>query len=709
MHHPCYFNKTTIACSVAAILFSPISLAATGTIDTDTVTVFGKAYRNTATKTSLTPEETPQAVTTITNDEIESRSATSLNQILRYAPGITTENKGGSVTMYDNYTIRGFSSYQSFYDGLVLQYLTGWNLQPQIDPFALEQVEIFKGPTSVLYGSMPPGGMVNMIAKSPQDVAHTEFDFSVGNRNLKKVAIDTTGPIGDGNLRYRMIASAKKRDSQIDYAEEERYLIAPSLDWQVSDQTLINFNAYYQTDPAMGINSSLPTLDGTSSSTSVGDVNWSQFQRDFVLLGYKFNHDFNDQWSFLQNVRYLDASLKQKNTYHSCYTYSGTYYCGYDESTGTLSRNIYSTEESSHGLVVDNQFTGFAITGQVEHNLLLGVDYQKLSGKSNYKEYSTSDSDFYTFNVQSPNNDLLDTSTLSTVYANTYDISLKQLGIYLQDQMRWDQWVFLTGLRWDHYKASSIDDASNSSTDQHNISYRVGALYEFNNGVSPYLSYATSFEPTTGTDADTGEAYKPETSSQWETGFKYQSPNRALHGSIAVYQIVKRDALVTNYEDYIDPELQVGEITSQGVELQIAWQPNQDWHLNTSYTYSDVEITQDSAYDLEGTTPIYSPKHSAKLWSSYRGFEGLNIDTGVRYIGSMQKDATNTQGKVPSYTLVDLSVGYDLSALSPEFNGISTRLSANNLFNKEYYTCYDETNCWYGEERTWEVNLKIEL
>lgn len=186
MNYPFCFNKSIIACSVAAILFSPISLAETDTTDTDTVTVFGKTYRNTATKTSLTPEETPQAVTTISSNEIESRSATSLNQILRYAPGVTTENKGGAVTMYDNYTIRGFSSYQSYYDGLVLQYLTGWNLQPQIDPFALEQVEVFKGPTSVLYGSMPPGGMVNMIAKSPQEVAILSSIFPLAIATYEK-------------------------------------------------------------------------------------------------------------------------------------------------------------------------------------------------------------------------------------------------------------------------------------------------------------------------------------------------------------------------------------------------------------------------------------------------------------------------------------------------------------------------------------------
>ncbi|CAK2423237.1 TonB-dependent receptor-like protein [Vibrio crassostreae] len=126
----------------------------------ETVTIMGKAYRNTATKSALEPEETPQGITVIDEEQLEQRGVKSLNQALRYAPGVVTEQKGASVTMYDTFSIRGFSNNQSYYDGLVLPFLTGWNLQPQIDPIAIQQVEVFKGPTSVLYGAMPPGGMV---------------------------------------------------------------------------------------------------------------------------------------------------------------------------------------------------------------------------------------------------------------------------------------------------------------------------------------------------------------------------------------------------------------------------------------------------------------------------------------------------------------------------------------------------------------------
>lgn len=172
----------------------------------ETVTVLGKAYRNTATKSALEPEETPQGITVIDEEQLEQRGVQSLNQALRYAPGVVTESRGGSVAMFDSYSIRGFKTNNvNYYDGLSLQHLNGWNLQPQIDPIAMQQVEIFKGPTSVLYGAMPPGGMVNMIAKAPQTEQSTKVGVATGSRNLQEASIDTTGQFGDSDFSYRLI------------------------------------------------------------------------------------------------------------------------------------------------------------------------------------------------------------------------------------------------------------------------------------------------------------------------------------------------------------------------------------------------------------------------------------------------------------------------------------------------------------------------
>ncbi len=712
------FHRTLIASASVASLAMPEMVSADEVNDLqievpkmETITVLGQAYRNTATKTSLTPLETPQGVTVIDSELLQERGVKSLNQALRYVPGVTTEQKGGAVTMYDTFNIRGFDVNQSYHDGLVLQYLNGWNLQPQIDPIAMEQVEVFKGPTSVLYGSMPPGGMVNMIAKTPQTYSNTEVNVATGSHNLKEASIDTTGQIGDSDFSYRVIALARSKDGQVDHTEEERFVFAPSLDWNVSDSTYINFNLYYQNDPSMGMNSSLPSsgmiydnpAGSTSASTFAGDKNWSTFEREFLLAGYKIDHEFNDSWSFMQSFRYMDATLYQENTYHT--------QDNFDPVTGELDRNIYSTDESSTGYTIDNQLSGSFTTGRVEHNVLLGLDYQKLDGASAYSEFGMT-SQFGSFNIFNPNNNMIDPTQLQSSYTAVDNVQVEQLGSYFQDQMRLDNLIVIVGGRYDDYSSSSeySDDYGNSETQANHqqFSYRVGAMYEFESGFSPFISYATSFEPVAGTRKD-GTTYKPELGEQLELGVKYQSEDQSKTVAVSMFNIVKSDALMADPADPWGDKLQVGEIQSRGAEFEANWYVTDNLELNANYTYIDMEITKDSGNDLEGKSPIYVPKHAASLWTNYYFedglFNGTRLGGGVRYVGEMQMDAMNTD-TVESYTLVDLSVGYDLSQMSSSLLGASVNLVANNLFNEEYYTCYDSVNCWYGAERNIELNFK---
>ncbi|TCS36738.1 TonB-dependent siderophore receptor [Reinekea marinisedimentorum] len=704
------FKRSTVSIAVALASFSVYSDAFAEEVET--IVVQSEGYRNTATKTALQPEETPQGITIIEGEAIEQRDAESLSQALRYAPGVVTEVRGGAVTLYDTFTIRGFGVDKSYYDGLVLSYLNGWNLQAQIDPVAIEQIEVFKGPTSVLYGSMPPGGMVNIIAKAPEDVASTEVSVATGSHSLVEASVDSTGPLGDTGLNYRFIAKASQQDGQVDTTEEETLLLAPSIDWHISDKTLVNFNLYYQNDPEMGMNSSLPAsgmiydndAGSTSASTFVGDKNWSEFEREVFMAGYKINHELSDSWTFLQNFRYTDASLSQKNTYHLA--------SNFDEETGTLVRNIYSTEEEVSAVAIDNQLSGVIITGDLEHNVLLGVDYQNLEGDSAYSEYYTTDNAFYEFNIFSPDNDLLDTDTLVESYAATDDIDVEQLGFYVQDQLRWNQLVLISGGRFDHYKSTSYYEdnyayTAESDAEHSQFSYRVGALYELSNGLSPFVSYATSFEPVTGVDAD-GNSFDPELGSQVEAGVKYVSLDGGLAVAGSVFHIVKSDALVSDPDSTYGDQLQIGELVSQGVEIELAAAITPAWQLNASYTYTDMEITEDTDSDLEGTTPIWVPEHSSNLWSDYYILEGLltgaRISGGVRYVGEMQMDAYNTD-TVPGYTLVDFSIGYDVQRFLPGVDSASLNLAVNNAFNEEYYSCYDSANCWYGAERTATVSF----
>ena len=703
---------TVVAATISTLLAGSVLAAAPTSQDAaladETLTVLGQTYRNTATKTRLDPIETPQAISVVDSETLEQRGVSSVSEALRYVPGVNTELRGGAVNRLDLFNIRGFDNYQNFYDGLLLQY-NEWNLQPQIDPVAIEQLEVFKGPTSVLYGSMPPGGMVNLIAKRPQREAKHSVSLATGTGTLKEMSFDSTGAINE-QLAYRVVGLARQKEGQAVTSEEERYVFAPSLDWQLGERTLLNLNLYYQKDPEAGIYTTVPAsgsvksnpLGQLGSDSFLGDQNWNEYNRDVTLLGYKLSHDFNGNWQVLQNARYMDASAYQRNTYNAALAADNR----------TLARNAYLTDEASKGFVIDNQLAGKVMTGPAQHNLLLGVDYQYLDARILYQD--TLDYSAPAIDIFNPDHNQIRPDALAFSYEDRKTIRQSQTGVYLQDQVRLDRLVAIGGARYDSYRMDTdsrglyLGAASQSlaQIDQDNLSFRLGALYELDYGLSPYVSYAESFEPVPGADKS-GKAFDPSTGHQWEGGLKFLSEDMSKTATISAFHITKENALVTDPDNVYGPKLQTGEIVSKGIELEGRADLTSRLDLALSYTRQDMEITRDTT-DLQGKTPVWVPKQMASLWSNYQAggsLEGMRVGAGLRYVGEAQLDAANTD-TVPDYLLMDMSASYDLAALSARLKGVGASLSASNLFNKTYYSCYDQNNCWFGAERNVEARLK---
>ena len=702
----------TLVAATLSTLFAAQALAEAGTPQPpapETLTVLGQTYRNTATKTRLDPIETPQAISVVDGETLSQRGVSSVSEALRYVPGVNTELRGGAVNRLDLFNIRGFDNYQNFYDGLLLQY-NEWNLQPQIDPVAIEQLEVFKGPTSVLYGSMPPGGMVNLIAKRPQREGKHSVSLASGTGALKELTLDSTGAINE-RLAYRLVGLARQKEGQAVTSEEERYVLAPSLDWQLGERTLLNLNLYYQKDPQAGIYTTVPARGSVKanpqgelgSDTFLGDEHWNQYNRDVTLLGYKLSHDFSADWQFLQNARYMDASARQRNTYNGALAADDR----------TLARNAYLTDEASKGFVIDNQLSGKVQTGSAQHNLLLGVDYQYLDADVLYRDtldYNAGDIDIF-----NPNHSQIDTDNLNFVYQDRKQIKQHQTGVYLQDQVRLDRLVAIAGLRYDSYRMdtdshSLYAGAASSSLariDQDNLSLRLGALYELDGGISPYVSYAESFEPVPGADKH-GQAFDPATGQQWEGGLKFLSEDMSKMATLSAFRITKKNALVTDPDNVYGPKLQTGETLSKGLELEGRIDLASNLDLSASYTLIDMAITRDTS-GLQGKTPVWVPDQTASLWGNYRleqgAAAGLRLGAGLRYVGETELDAANTD-KVPDYLLMDLAASYDLGRLSQRLKGVEASVSASNLFDQTYYSCYDQNNCWFGAERNLEARLK---
>ncbi|MGH8854219.1 MAG: TonB-dependent siderophore receptor, partial [Telluria sp.] len=603
---------------------------------------------------------------------------------------------------FDQYTIRGFESYRNYYDGLPLQYNGLWNLVPQVDAFATESVEILKGPTSVLYGSAPPGGMVNQTAKQPRSKQETQLRARIGSNALRELAVDSTGPLAK-DVDYRIVALARERDGQQVTTEEERRLIAPSLTWRISPSTRLNVNLYYQDDPALIPSTPLPAL-GTlrqapygflPSDSFAGDAGWSGMERETTMAGWKFEHAFNERVSFLQNFRYTKANGFQRNTYNT----------GLLADNRTLTRSAYFTDEKNNGWVADNQLAFRLDTGPISHRILAGVDYQRLRSQVGYGD--TLGTDTPSIDLGAPNHHLFNVATLPFgFYTEQHAIRQSQLGFYLQDEMRVGALTVIGGVRRDRYRSEDVNassyagfpSTSTTSIAQRKTSGRVAAIYQLGNGVAPYLNYSTSFEPASGVDSLTGAAFKPTTAKQVEAGVKFKSADGRTELTAAYFDIRKQNVVVNTptFNQYT----QNGEVKSEGAELSWKQALSDQLDFTLGLTHLDMKVTK-NALDpsLVGKSPVWVADKQASLWLNYAPLEALDLSAGLRYVGESQMDAANT-GTVPSYALFDAAAMYRVNKTW------RVGLTASNLGDKRYVgACHSAQNCWMGAERSVELSL----
>lgn len=671
----------------------------------DTITVYADSYRSTGTKTALDPNDAPMSYSRINQELLQKRQADSVNAALRYEPGVSTESRG-TVSIFDEYNIRGFKTYSNFYDGLRLPYDGAWNLMPQVDIYATEAVEILKGPASSLYGYAAPGGMVNQVAKTPKSTQASEVQLRLGNQNLKEMAVDTTGPISD-TLNYRLVALKRKKEGQMQITEEERTLINPSLEWRPTEDVSVLANLFYQDDPEMVPSTPLPAV-GTVYNASYGKLDsdayagdeWNHFSKEVIMPSVTVNWAINDKLTFKHILRYTDAEAQQRNMYNQEGFITG--------SDKILNRVAYTTDEKMNNWTTDNQLAYQLDTANTSHNLLFGVEYQETDSNATY--YDAGADGTPNLDLSKPDFSQINADTLPLdIYRQKQDIEQSQLGFYVQDEMQWQDLTVVAGLRHDKFDSTteqtdaSKDVVYSNKTIDNNASKtsgRLAAIYDFDNGLSPYASYSQSFQPVVGSNFITNKAFEPTTADQLEAGIKYLSPDRATQGTLAVFDITQKNVVVADEINYRS-QTQTGEITSKGFEVSGSHMLS-DWlDIAASYSYTDAEITEDEFNpDVVGNTPAQTAKHKATLWADYYATDKLTLNAGVRYEDGMQLDKQNSD-ELPSVTLVDIGGSYQINPM------LTVGASINNLFDKTYVgTCYDSNNCWMGPERQMSVSLK---
>ncbi|AWP76648.1 TonB-dependent siderophore receptor [Bordetella bronchiseptica] len=663
--------------------------------DSDTYVATGTTA---GTKTDTPLIEIPQSISVVTAAQIREQNPQTLGDAVRYTPGIVVQE--GFNRTDDPFIIRGFDVRTNpgvmFRDGLKIPLP---HYSAMSEPYALERIEVVKGPASVLYGQASPGGIVNVVSKRPTDSPLRELQLSGGSHSNRQLAGDFGGRIDDeGRLTYRLTGLARNADTMIDHVPDDRYYLAPALTWRISPDTSLTLLASYMKNKT--INNAGYPLEGTVKYNPngriprhrfTGEPDWSKWDQEVANVGYQFAHRFNDTWQFKQNLGYAQSRNRVNHAYW------WTWVPGSDFSTAE--RGAYRRDDDAHGVSIDNQFEATWQSGRFRHNTLFGLDYTETSfTRKQYAGYNNlAPIDFF--------DPAYGSDVLLPAKPDTYTNEKRsQLGLYLQDQIKFDDKlvVVLSG-RYDNADGSTLNKLSgvNTRTGDNAFTWRTGLLYLADNGLAPYISYSTSFQPQAGTTSPARGTtpFDPTKGKQWEAGVKYQPNGSNSFITASVFELTRTNVPTTDPANPVY-SVQEGEVRSRGLELSATANLASGWNLIAAYTYTDAEITKSNSNTL-GNTPEAVPRNMASLWSDYTvpsgALAGLNIGAGVRYMGSTYNN-TNA-AKVGDYTVFDAALRYDFGARSPSLKGWTADLTVRNLFDKDYVASCTYA-CFYGEGRT---------
>jgi iron complex outermembrane recepter protein len=706
---------------LAAPAWAADGAAATATADggDDAIVVTGQQVKDVAsaaTKSALPIAETPQSISVISNEDIAGLGLQNLNQALRFVAGVTPETRGSAAEVYDQFKLRGFDA-PVFLDGLKMFGSASGYAEPQVDVSRLDRLEVVKGPSSALYGQSGPGGLIAEVSKLPLDRAfYGAVSGTYGNYDLYRADADIGGRISDGVL-WRLYGSANGAHQQQRFGRRERQTVSGAVTLGANSPTSFTVLAAYSHDPENGTYGGPPAL-GTlipnpagkiPTNLTTGEPN-DRFSREQFGLTYIFRHDFGGGWAFRSSGRYQYVSAKLRLVYSSGSPVDPTL-----AAPTVYNRASYATDEKVNSWTYDNQLTGTVETGPLKHNLLFGLDRQV--GHSN--EYAAFGSatplDFYNpvyGTMPSPTSvfDVPTTDPLSVtgfVEPTYYQNRQRQQGIYAQDQISVGGLRLALSGRQDWARTAALQPSAQVQHDK-KFTYRVGALYKTPIGVSPYVSWSTSFQPQSTLLRD-GTIAKPSLGKQLEAGVKYQVPGTEILLTGAWFRIDQTNVVVS-YPDFTSD--QVGKVRSQGVEVEASAPLPYGFNAKLAFSSQRVKKVKDVVQANIGRpmATVGRGGISANLeWAPKSGVaEGLAIGGAVRHVDRTYADfytfpdGTSQPMYTPSYTVFDALLRYDLGKLSPRLANVNLAVNATNLFDKKYLTsCFANYGwCWYGNRRT---------
>ncbi len=634
------------------------------------------------TKVDTPIADIPQAISVITQDQIEDQKPRTLNETLSYTAS-ANPNGFGFDSRYDAFTLRGFPSYSNgiFRDGL-RQY-NGPSAWFKTEPYGIEGLTVLKGPASSLYGISGPGGLVNLVTKRPKDEPFREIELMLGGNDRYQAAFDLSGPANeDGTLLYRLTGLARKSNTDLPgYADDKLYL-APAVTWKPDEGTKLTvlgeISQAVTGGPAFFYNPAY----GEVSNLYEGDPAWNDFTGLQGRIGYELEHRFNDTLTVRQNLRFnaVDADLQ----------YSGHYLVDPSD-PDDLARYWGHYKENAKNFVVDNQAQFEFDTGPVSHVAVAGLDYS-------WTDYDAQNATSYV--------SVEDIENMPMSFSGSQ--RMHQIGAYVHDQMQWNNFTLFASGRYDWVDTQSVDYLFNE-TEQTDSAFsgRVGVSYRTDWGIIPYANYSTSFSPNIGFvyDSATNErrVARPTKGEQVEIGVKYEIPDYNAIINASVFNIDQTDGVVYDgtFDDAGNQRQRQLDLNSRGFELEAATTLDNGISLVGSYTYMRMKIDRGAA-GTEGNELSSTPNHIFSLWGQYRfrdgAMAGLGLGAGVRYVGESFGDDQNSF-KNDDRVFVDASVSYDFGVRNPELEGLLLQVNAKNLFDERKKMC-TAGNCYWDEGRS---------
>ncbi|KEX95432.1 TonB-dependent siderophore receptor [Pseudomonas putida] len=633
---------------------------------------------------SSTPlQEIPQTVNVVPAQVIRDQAPRNLDDALANVSGITQGNTLGSTQ--DSVMTRGFGDNRNgsiMRDGMPV--VQGRGLNATVD-----RVEVLKGPASLLYGIQDPGGVVNMVSKQPELDPYNALTLRGSTygegKNGSGGTFDSTGALGESGLAYRLVLDHEDEDYWRNYGVHRETLVAPSLAW-FGESTQLTF-AYEHREFLTPFDRGTVIDPRDNHPLDIPrdrrlDEPFNNMEGRSDLYHFQADHDLNDNWKahfgYSWNRETYDASQVRVTAV--------------DTSNGTLTRSMDGTQNA----ISTDRFTTASLEGKIDvagmqHDLVLGVDdeYRKIYRADLIRQKSLT-----TFSYLDPvyGREVPGTTVSAADSAQT-DI-LRSDSVFLQDSIHLtDQWILVAGGRfqeYDQYAGKGVPFKANTDSNGQKWVPRAGLVYRYTNELSFYGSYTESFKPNStiaplsGSSAVLDGSIAPEEAKSWEVGARLEMPGRVT-GSLALFDIKKRNVLVANAEGPVTLYSAAGEVRSRGLEVDLSGQLSDRWSMIGSYAYTDAEVTQDPVY--KGKQLQNVAKNSGSLSAVYDfgtivGGDQLRVGAGARYVGERAGNAVN-DFDLPSYTVADAFATYDTQL---DGQRVKFQLNVKNLFDRTYYT-----------------------